>query len=243
MNNRWPPPYMLKKHPRARNVRLKASIQYGLELIVPGNFNVALIPRLLDQNRSWIEKRLGELQVRGLTATVDSLPEKLDFLAVNSCWTVYYVASDRKLQLITGPAQEIRILGNIEDKNACRQLLLAWIKKQAKLYLLAQLERCSLKTGLSYKRASIRDQNSRWGSCSSKKSINLNYKLLFLTPSLMAHVMIHELCHTVHLNHSTHFWQLVAAYDPQWREHRQALRKAAAFIPSWLVARRANHSP
>jgi predicted metal-dependent hydrolase len=83
----------------------------------------------------------------------------------------------------------------------------------------------SIQTSLPYNRVSIRGQKTRWGSCSSDKNINLNYKLLFLEPEFVKYIIIHELCHTIHLNHSREFWQLVGDFYPDYRDIRKQIIK------------------
>jgi len=229
----WPPVYSLKKHPRAKYIRFRASLRHGLEITVPVRFNIKRIPFILDQNRAWIEMKLREM-LSLAQPDVARLPEQLEFRAFNSVWLLRYLAADSGWKLHFNPHQALTLIGNIQDVTACQEKLLAWIKQQAKIYLLPQLEQMSQETGLIYQQARIRAQTARWGSCSRTKTINLNYKLLFLPPELVRHVLIHELCHTVHFNHSDKFWALVAQFDPQWKKHRQAMKKAGNFVPLWL---------
>lgn len=230
----WPPAYTLKKHPRAKRIRFRASLRRGLEVIVPSFFNPKKIPALLDQNRAWLEKQLLELNAQR-QPFVDFLPAELDFQALNMNWKIHYLPSETRLQLCSRPQQELVLVGNLQNKAACKKKLLSWIKEFAKEHLLALLQQTSLETGLSYKKGSIRDQLTRWGSCSREKKISLNYKLLFLPPALVRHTLLHELCHTVHFDHSERFWTLLACYDTDWVKNRRAMKKAGRWVPGWLV--------
>ena len=73
------------------------------------------------------------------------------------------------------------------------------------------------------KRICIKKISSRWGSCSSVGNLNFNYKLVHYSPEVIDYVLIHELAHLVHLNHSDKFWALVAKYDGQYKKHRLML--------------------
>lgn len=112
--------------------------------------------------------------------------------------------------------------------------LIRSLRKLAKDFLNKELIKVSQACQLPFSKLSVRNQKTMWGSCTAKNAISLNYKLIFLPYSLARHVMIHELCHTQHHNHSTKFWQLVASYDSNWREHRRQLRRAENLIPRWL---------
>lgn len=74
-------------------------------------------------------------------------------------------------------------------------------------------------------RIAIRNQKSRWGSCSKQGNLNFNYKLGFMPAELRDYVIVHEICHIKEFNHGRGFWSLVAETVPEWREMRRRLRK------------------
>ena len=78
--------------------------------------------------------------------------------------------------------------------------------------------------GFSFNQISIRNQSSRWGSCSSKKNLSFNYRLVLLPPHLADYVIVHEICHLKELNHSQKFWELVARVVPRHREIKKEFR-------------------
>lgn len=229
----WPPPYTIKRHPRAKRVKLKASQQKGLELIVPPNFNIKHVAKILVEHQAWIKKQL--LKLASLDQSdEDELPTQISLPALDQVWSIDYIASNTTLQLIARPHQQLVVMGNIQHKKNCKKLLATWVKKMAELHLPITLKEISLAMKLSYTRVSIRGQQTRWGSCSHDKTISLNYKLLFLPLHLMEHVLIHELCHLVHLDHSEKFWRLVAKFDAKWEENRRALRSMSEMVPRWV---------
>jgi len=75
-----------------------------------------------------------------------------------------------------------------------------------------------------YNRISVKKQSTKWGSCSGKKNLNFNYKLLFLPQEMMDYVVVHELCHLQEMNHSKKFWDLVAKVFPNFKEIRKEMR-------------------
>lgn len=78
--------------------------------------------------------------------------------------------------------------------------------------------------GVTYAHITLRNQKTRWGSCSSKGNLNFNYQLYFLPEELMDYVIVHELAHRVHMNHSPEFWALVAQHCPEYQERRARLK-------------------
>ena len=81
-----------------------------------------------------------------------------------------------------------------------------------------RLHRLSLKMGHQFRRTSVERPKTRWASCSRRRSISLNAKLLFLPPELVDYVLIHELCHLLEMNHSKRFWTLVMQHTPEFRK-------------------------
>jgi len=79
-------------------------------------------------------------------------------------------------------------------------------------------------TGGHYTSITVRDQKTRWGSCSSRGTLSFNYRLIFAPPVVLDYVVVHELCHLTHMNHSKDFWNMVAAVMPDYQIHRQWLR-------------------
>lgn len=226
----WPPTYKIKKHRRAKYVKLRASLSHGLEITIPTRFNTKEIPFILEENKKWISNELLKIH----SQLNSHLPEEIHLNALNEIWKVHYLLCDKKLEMINRPHQELVLVGDINDKTLCKKKLVAWIKERAKIHLFELLEEVSKQSQLYYSDVILRDQQTRWGSCSSDKLISLNYRLIFLPVYLVTHILIHELCHTKYLNHSTRFWQLVEKHDPNWKTHRIELRNAEKFVPSWI---------
>ena len=79
-----------------------------------------------------------------------------------------------------------------------------------------------------YKRIFIKNSKSRWGSCSSRKNLNFNYKIYFLPPALQDYLVVHELCHLGEFNHSPAFWKLVERTIPDYKLRRKELKRIGA---------------
>ena len=79
-------------------------------------------------------------------------------------------------------------------------------------------------TGGTYTRITIRDQKTRWGSCSAKGTLSFNWRLMLAPPAVLDYVVVHELCHLTHMDHSKAFWSLVESICPDYRTHRKWLK-------------------
>lgn len=226
----WPPPYQVRRHRRARSVKLRAEQHQGLRITVPYRFSMRELPGILEENKDWIIKQLSRIQ---LQPSLD-LPDSITFYSTQQTWKINYEATAAIFKIIKQSDNEIVLKGDQTDQQRCRKVLLHWIKKQSKLHLTTELQRISEEIQLPYDGLIIRSQKTVWGSCTSRKSISLNYKLFLLPAHLMRYVIIHELCHTKYLNHSVNFWSLVARFDPGYKMHRRELRHADRYIPAWI---------
>ena len=101
----------------------------------------------------------------------------------------------------------------LEKKEFARKIIKEKIEKFNKYY--------NLKIG----RIAIRNQRSRWGSCSSKKNLNFNYRVVYLPDQYLEYLVVHELCHLKQMNHSKKFWSLVEESIPNYRELSKKIRK------------------
>ena len=79
----------------------------------------------------------------------------------------------------------------------------------------------SRKLGVKFSKLTIRDQRTRWASCSHKGTLSFNWRLIMVPEVVLEYVIVHELCHLRQMNHSKRFWGLVCKFDPGWEEHRK----------------------
>ena len=111
-----------------------------------------------------------------------------------------------------------------------------WYRTEAARLINERTDKLSSDMGISYKRIVIRGQKTRWGSCSRKKNLSFNWKLIMAPQPVLDYVIIHELIHLKEMNHSKKFWELVAQYCPGWREHKKWLKQHEADLHGRLRA-------
>ena len=100
----------------------------------------------------------------------------------------------------------------------------ALLKKQAQELAEKKVKHFNEKYNFSFKRITIKNQKTRWGSCSSKGNLNFNYKIALLPEELVDYIVVHELCRLQQMNHAKKFWQLVAQTIPEYQKHHKTLR-------------------
>lgn len=97
-------------------------------------------------------------------------------------------------------------------------------RKAAKEYFPKRVAYYHSLTGGNYTKITVRDQKTRWGSCSSNGTLSFNYRLMYAPPRILDYVVVHELCHLTHMNHSKEFWSMVASIMPEYKTYRQWLK-------------------
>ena len=219
--------YSLRVSRKAKYAKLQIKPFGGLEVVIPFRFPKKAVPELVSRHTEWILRQLQKQQER-IPAPV--LPDEI-CLAINDFHTEVLYGQ----QYQQDDVQSNRLLVTNSDYQQSVTQLRKWVRQQAWELLPPMLESLSKQTGLSYKKISIRTQKTRWGSYSSRGTISLNDQLLFVSRENAEYLMIHELCHTRHMNHSSKFWQLVEYHCADYRDHEAALNRAKAAIPGWIL--------
>ena len=194
------PEYTVRVSPRAKHLRLKVSVEEGVVVVIPKGFDRRRIPGILTQRREWLDKHIGQIREHQKlrTATRSNEPPEVVILnAVGERWPVEYrQTSERYVGVYEQAASRLLVRGNIKDSAACRAALRRWLSRKAHQHLDPWLRRLSEQSGFGFDRVMVKGQKTRWASCSSRKNISINYKLLFLPQQLVGYVLRHELCHT-----------------------------------------------
>jgi predicted metal-dependent hydrolase len=228
-------PYTIKESPRAKHIRLQISPTEGVIVVAPKGCKRSQIDTLVQQRQAWIEKHLNKFKTKKQQKhprTVDFPPKSLNLRAINQTWHFTYQksATNRYKSFVPG---EMLVEGDLND-DSLKVFFHQWLSQQAVLHLVPKLAEISKLAGLPYEKATVKCQKTRWGSCSNRGNINLNYKLLFLPSQIARYVLIHELSHTKHLNHSAEFWRLVEKFEPDYRRLDKALNDGWCYVPEWV---------
>jgi len=213
--------YRITQSKRAKYIRLKLSNTGELSVTIPHKTALVKAHQFIKSKTQWIEKHLAKIPLD----SPKEIPDKLDLVLLNELWVIDTVATDfNGVNLEAQPNFKLRVEGDIENADLVKKVINQWCKYKCKALFHSMLEEAAEEHGFHYKRLSIRSQKTRWGSCSSNKNINLNSKLLLMPEKVVKYVMIHELCHTVEMNHSKRFWALVKDCDPDYIAHKKILK-------------------
>ncbi|MBW4523363.1 MAG: M48 family metallopeptidase [Scytolyngbya sp. HA4215-MV1] len=238
INPRPLPDYTVRESPKAKHIRLKVSIEHGVEVIVPKGFDQDRIPDILQKKQTWLgaaSDRIEEQRKFLEPKPFGNLPEYVALRAVGEDWKVEYQATaSSKVATAEKPGNRLIVRGNIEDEFACKLALHRWIARKAHSYLVPWLKEVGEINNLPFCKTLVKGQRTRWASCSRHKTISINHKLLFLPQHLVRYVFIHELSHTIHMSHSKKFWALVCLREPDYQKLDDELRDAWRYVPAWM---------
>ena len=173
--------------------------------------------------------------LRPITYNEEFQPSRIELRAINECWKVNYQSvnftsrlsqsSDKKTIFI-----ECKI-GQLEDIPI---LMKMWLRNKAKEVLTLEIRTIAKKIDVTFNQLRVKNQRSLWGSCSKLNNINLNQKLLFLSPDVMSYVLYHELTHLKVFDHSQNFWaELEKVYRNAKGAQKQLRYESKVFVPLW----------
>ncbi|MCC6444897.1 MAG: M48 family metallopeptidase [Armatimonadetes bacterium] len=232
------PDYTVQESPRAKYVRLKLSIEGNLVIVVPQGYDRRKIPEVLAAKKAWLERtarKLAEQRQLMDSTPPDARPDRLLLRAVGEEWAIDYRHEPiRKIILEEQPDRRLLVYGETGRIEMVRAILKRWLRLKAEKHLSAWLSALAEEKGFTFNNISFKAQKTRWGSCSKQKNINLNIKLLFLPEPMVRYILVHELCHTAHLNHSQQYWKLVGRHIPDYQALDRQLRDAWQILPSWV---------
>ena len=209
------PDYRVRRSLKSKSLRLKVTREEGLCVVLPHGFDETRVPAILRQKRAWIAdalKRVAETRRFLEPKPVTHLPDTVRLAALGETWAVIYrddkAGSGLRLRTEDG---KLVISGASLAREGVIRKLKGWLRVRVREGLFPMAEILAARHHLGLAKLLVKSQRTRWASCSSRRNLSLNTKMLFLSPELVRYVLIHELCHTLHMEHGKEFWRLVAA--------------------------------
>ena len=204
-------------------------IQKGqVYIMVPKGLSRAAIESLVIHKTRWITEKLTHQQ------SLLALPAK----AFISGERYAYLGEEYVLSIIIGLTPMIKLdqdqlIVSVRDQSVAssaiiKALLINWYKQQAVVALKLKMQHYASIIGVQPASITIKTYKARWGSCSLSGALQFNWKLMMAPQSVVDYVVIHELCHLLHHNHSPAFWAAVSQYCPDYRTHSVWLKKHGA---------------
>lgn len=213
-------PYRIRRSTRAGRVRVVVHPDATVEVVLPTRGRDRDAADAVRQLEPWIARRLDEARA-------------LARRSAPPVGTVPYLGGLLELRPEPGRTRVHRRGGvlMVPDGRDADEAIERWYRRQARAEIVPLLDAACAVLGRPYTQLTIRNQRTRWGSCSSSGAMSFNWRLLLARPEILDYVVWHEACHLVHLDHSPRFWGLVAHHRPGYREPQTWLtRNGAALV-------------
>ena len=216
--------YEIQRKPFRRGMRLSVQRDGRVRVLAPVTTPKLLIERFVFENLQWIEQQKQKWVEYHAKHPRKELVAgaRLHFLGQER--ELVFEPEGRKSPVVEAVENFIVVRGNELSPMAAKLALKRFYDKQARLHLPERVAHFSREMRLQPTGLSFRAQKTRWGSCSSAGHISLNYKMMIAPEAVIDYVVVHELAHLRHADHSRNFWQLVESHDARFKEHRHWLR-------------------
>lgn len=222
---------------RARRLTVRVHPDARVEVVVPQRVRPSEVERFLTAHREWIETRRAAA-LRNRPPPEPFPPPVIDFAAAAERWRLHAAGGSGRLSIreLGADAERVLHVCGASAGNELRVALRSWLLRAARDRLEPRVAALSAATGIGYSRVSVRRQRSRWGSCSVRGTISLNACLLFQRPQVVDYLIVHELTHVKHMNHSARFWAEVEKQCPDWRALDRELVQGWRNVPRWVFS-------
>ena len=224
---------------RARRLSVRVYPDARVEVVVPPRVRPREVENFLHAHREWIDDRRTRA-LRNRPPPEIFPPAEIVLGLRGEHWRIHIAGGTGSLRISERPAGVneggiLNVTGRMTDA-ALRRALRAWLLRAAGTRLTPRVAALAKSTGVPYSKVSIRRQRSRWGSCSVRGTISLNACLLFQRAEVVDYLIVHELTHVNHMNHSARFWQAVERHCPGWRALDRELLQGWRNVPRWIFS-------
>jgi predicted metal-dependent hydrolase len=223
--------WSVRQSARARRLSVRVFRNGGVEIVVPPRTSPHRVSAFVSEHREWIERQ----RQRAAPPMVWPLPPSvLALTAIGEEWQCDALAGPGRVRLIEQLGQRLQLAGQLQDRERVRRLLALWLVERAHQRIEPPMRALAAQMGVEPGRLQVRCQRTRWGSCSRRGTISLNACLLFQRPEVLRYLLIHELSHLRHMNHSARFWSEVSRHEPEWKLLDRELLQGWRRVPSWI---------
>jgi predicted metal-dependent hydrolase len=222
---------------RVRRLSIRVYPDARVEVVVPPRARPREVEQFIATHREWIDSKRATA-LRNRPEPQPFPPATLKLRVASETWRLHFAAGEGRLRLVEGGMGGERILQvrGVASNDKLRAALRAWLLRAAHERLAPRVAALAARTGVHYSQISVRRQRSRWGSCSARGTISLNCCLLFQRPEVVDYLIVHELMHVKHMNHSARFWQAVERHCADWRALDRELVQGWRHVPRWVFS-------
>ena len=219
---------------RRRTILLRIAGLHRLEITAPVGTGADKLQQLLRDKAAWLLRQMQRLETTVTSSTNASLTHGATLLFQGAPHSLLLLADGGKKPQVTRNHGAIAIhlpeLVGYDNDPAVYRTLKKWYGEQALTRLVERTRYWAAHIGVTPSRIALRDQKTRWGSCSSLGAISYNWRIIMAPPPVLDYLVIHELCHMLQANHSPKYWLEVARWCPDYKNQRGWLRQNGGLL-------------
>ncbi len=221
-------PYVMRRSRRSRYLRLSLNREKQALLTLPMGFSEKQALEFLREKADWVGQQL-ETKVKRIAEILPHLQKKphLSYCGIKADLRIGFTDSKPS---ISWNEEKRTVDLSLNSKKPLEEQLVNLLRRFASKVIPQHTYRVAEKLDLEVGRVSVRDQSTRWGSCSGRKTVSLNWRLILLPPELHDYVIAHELAHLTHFDHSQAFWDLLKTYHGKALTHDRRLSRMGEAI-------------
>ncbi len=219
-----------------KTIGLIVDPEKGVIIRAPRRLTKSRIKEVVKMKSNWLINKIEEIKkIKSVTSPIQfKSGEKFPYLGKEYRLRVYSGRNTKKAKIVLSRGEfQIKVsslLNENERKNTIREIILQWYKGQAKTKIQERVTLYQERMGVKPNRVVVKEQKKRWGSCSSKGNLNINWRLIMAPLAVIDYIVVHELAHLIHPNHSNDFWQFVKVYFPDYKKQQEWLKSNGAAL-------------
>jgi hypothetical protein len=227
--------YTVRISRAARRARIRVA-PAGVEVVLPTDSGLDRAESFLQENGDWLLDQLAFFNRTGNFRIEAGVNEEayILFNGVKTATEVIEIDSRSRCARVIHEADRLKVIIPRGGAVNPRTSLHNWLRRKARKLVHDRLVLRAREMGVKFDRVFIRAQRTRWGSCSSRKNLSFNWRLVMAPPEVLDYLVVHELAHLIEPNHSMKFWLIVRSYCPRYEQHRAWLKQNQEVLQNYL---------
>lgn len=216
--------YELRRSKRRKTLLLRIE-QDTLVVLAPHSSKPATINAFVLKHTDWINQQLARNQQKAAAIAHKSFTQGGQLLYLGKTYILQLAQAATLTQSVELQENSLHVKTRNDEASAVQQIVFQWYQQEAKALFFTKTQTAAAKIGKAFRSIHIGHYKSKWGSCNSRGDIRYHWQLVQAPEAVIDYVVAHEVCHLLHMNHSSAFWNAVATLCPDYHQQRTWLNK------------------
>ncbi|WP_432408437.1 M48 family metallopeptidase [Wukongibacter sp. M2B1] len=216
---------------KRKTMSIKINKEGMVLAIVPKGLSQEIIKEVVKSKSNWIRRKLDELEEIGYRPESRSFVDGEDFMYLGEKYPLKVELQDHikkpDIRIFQG---EICIRASNNDRELLKKVMEKWYREKCLEKIIERVDYYKKFIGREPNKIRVKEQKKRWGSCTSRGDILFNWRCIMAPLDTLDYIVVHEMCHLIHMNHSKEYWKTVESIIPNYKERREWLKKYGVFL-------------